>query len=106
MRILKPLVLTKVVLGVAICVSSVPAMANPCVAGAQGCVLPFRDAVVAQPQPVVETPVAVAPVAEPVILEQPKDFPLLLVLLGVAAAAVAAYLLFADLDNDAEPLSP
>ncbi len=100
----KPLLMTKAIVGVAICVSSVPAMANPCVAGAQGCVLPLRDAVVAQP--VVETPVTVVPIAEPVILEEPKGFPLL-ALLGLAAAAVAAYLLLVDDDEDNErPASP
>lgn len=68
MPISKPLVLSKMVVGVAICVSSVPATANPCVAGAQGCVLPLRDALVQQS--VYEAPVAVAPVVEPVILEE------------------------------------
>ncbi len=100
----KPLLMTKAIVGVAICVSSVPAMANPCVAGAQGCVLPLRDAVVAQP--VMEQPVQVVPVAEPVILAEPKGFPLL-ALLGLAAAAVAAYLLLNDDDDDEEPaISP
>jgi hypothetical protein len=93
----KPLLMTKAIVGVAICVSSVPAMANPCVAGAQGCVLPLRDAVVAQP--VIETPVAVAPYVEPVILAEPKGFPILL-LLGLAAAAAAAFLLLRDNDDD------
>jgi hypothetical protein len=100
----KPLLMTKAIVGVAICVSSVPAMANPCVAGAQGCVLPLRDAVVAQPQPVYEAPVAVTPVAEPVILEEPKGFPLL-ALLGLAAAAVAAYLLLSEDDDNEVPAS-
>ncbi len=98
----KPLLMTKAIVGVAICVSSVPAMANPCVAGAQGCVLPLRDAVVAQP--VMEQPMVV-PVGEPVILEEPKGFPLL-ALLGLAAAAVAAYLLLNnDDDDDENPIS-
>jgi hypothetical protein len=101
----KLLPITKVIVGVAICVSSVPAVANPspCIAGAQGCVLPLRDAIVAQP--VVEQPVAVVPVVEPAILEEPKGFPLL-ALLGLAAAAVAAYLLLTGEDGEAEPLSP
>jgi hypothetical protein len=92
----KSLFLVKALAGAALCFGSIPAVAGPaCGLSLQGCVLPAQDAV----------PVAQATVAGPIEVEEPKGFPWL-ALLGVAAAGVAAFLLFADLDDDAEPLSP
>jgi len=96
----KPLLMTKAIVGVAICVSSVPAVAsNPCLTSAQGCVLPVQDApVVLQQEPVV-----VVPDVEPVMVAEPKGFPLL-ALLGLAAAGLALYLLLDD-DDDEDDIS-
>ena len=99
----KPLVLKNITVGLAVCVSSVPATAAPgCLVGAQGCVLPLRDAVAAPVQPVEPVP---TPVVGPIEVEEPKGFPLLAVL-GLLAAAVLAYGLLTDNDIEAEPLSP
>ncbi len=97
----KPLLMTKAVVGVAICVSSVPAMANPCVAGAQGCVLPLRDAVVAQP--VYEAPVAVAPYVEPVLVAE-RRAGFLIPLLALAAVILGLLVLIDDDEGD-RPIS-
>lgn len=77
-------------------VASTPAMANPvCGLSQPGCVLPVQDVVAA---PVVTTP---APV---MIAEEPKGFPLIL-LLGAVAAGLALLLLLDDEEEDL-PASP
>lgn len=88
----------KALIGVALCVSTVPAMANPaCVAGAQGCVLPV-------PEPVAP-PVTTAP--GPVIVDEaaPKGLGILPILAGLAALGALAWLILDD-DDDDEPESP
>jgi hypothetical protein len=97
----KPLLMTKAIVGVAICVSSVPAMANPCVAGAQGCVLPLRDAIVAQP--VYEAPVA-APYVEPVLVAERRAGGFLIPLLALAAVILGLLVLIDDDEGD-RPIS-
>jgi len=95
----KPFTVTKVVVGAAICMSSVPALAqsNPCVAGTQGCVLPIPEAAVVTPTTTV-TPMAV---------EEPKSFGILPILAGLAALGLLAYLLLdEDEEEEGDSVSP
>lgn len=87
--------ITKAAIAAALCMGSVPAMANPaCALSVQGCVLPVAE------------PVA-APVQQDVVqdIAEPKSFPLL-PLLGLALAAAAIYFFVLDTDNDTAPASP
>jgi len=94
----KPSVVTKALLCVGLCMSSVPAMAqaNPCVAGTQGCVLPIPEAVTTVPTTTVT----------PMVVEEPKSFGILPILAGLAALGLLAYLLLDDDDEDEDSVSP
>lgn len=86
---------TKALIGIAVCVSSTPALANSaCALSLQGCVLPLTEAA---PAPV--------PVATPVAVAEPEGggLGILPILAGLAALGVLAYLL---LDDDNEATSP
>lgn len=86
------------VVGLSLCFGTAPAMANPCVAGMQGCVLPVADL----PPPVE----AAAPGA---VAAPGRGLGFLLPLLGATAALIALLLLLDDDDNDndePEPVSP
>lgn len=89
----KPSMVTKALLCVGLCMSSVPAMAqaNPCVAGTQGCVLPIPEA----------TAPVVTETVTPVMVEEPKSFGILPILAGLAALGLLAFLLLDD-DNEDE----
>ena len=87
----------KALIGLALCVSSVPAIANPaCALSLQGCVLPVQETVT--------TPVQTS---GPVIVDQaePKSLGILPILAGLAALGALAWLLLDD-DDDDEPESP
>ena len=89
----------KALIGVALCVSSVPAMANPCALSLQGCVLPVQE--------VAPTPVETT--APPVIVDEaePKSLGILPILAGLAALGALAWLILDDDDDeDEEPVSP
>ena len=91
----------KAVIGVALCVSSVPAIANPaCALSLQGCVLPVQETVAA---PVVTPEAAPAPVI--VDEAEPKSLGILPILAGLAALGALAWLVLDD-DDDDEPESP
>lgn len=94
----KPMLITKAVACIALCASSVPAMAGPaCVGGAQGCVLPLPEPVVVQP---VQQTVA------PVMIEEPTGgLGIIPILAGLAALGLLAYLLL-DEDEDEDVILP
>ena len=89
----------KALIGVALCVSSVPAIANPaCALSLQGCGLPVQEAA---PAPVQTSTPA------PVIVDEaePKSLGILPILAGLAALGAIAWLILDD-DDDDEPESP
>lgn len=88
-------ILTKALVGVAICVSSTPALANPCALSLQGCVLPVQD--------VVATPTSQAPVVVDEV-ETSSGLGILPILAGLAALGALAWLLLDD--DDEEAVSP
>ncbi len=90
---LRPVVMAAV--GVSLSFASAPAMANPCVAGMQGCVLPLLDPPVAATG--AELPPAAGPGAEAV---ESSGFGWLIPALAAAAAAVLAFVLLNDDDGD------
>ena len=94
----KPSMVTKALLCVGLCMSSVPALAqaNPCVAGAQGCVLPL-------PEAVAETTTTTT--VTPMVVEEPKTLGILPILAGLAALGLLAYLLLNDDDEDDDGVS-
>ena len=88
----------KGLIGLALCVSSVPAIANPaCALSLQGCVLPVQETVA----PVQTT------TPGPVIVDEaaPKSLGILPILAGLAALGALAWLILDD-DDDDEPESP
>ncbi len=81
----------------ALAVGSTPALANPCAAGVQGCVLP-----VGEPAPPPPPPVQTVAVDEDV---DGGGLGILPILVGLAALA-AAYFLFINDDEEELPITP
>ena len=93
----KPAMITKALVGVALCFATAPAAyANACQAGSN-CVFPVTDA---PPPPPVAAPVA--------FVEERGGLGILPIIAGLALAALVAYLLLdGDDDEDEEvPVSP
>jgi hypothetical protein len=89
-------IITKTVVGIALCVSTTPAMANPCALSLQGCVLPVQEVVTT-------TPAATTPVY--VEEAESTGLGILPILAGLAALGALAWLLLDD-DDEEEPESP
>lgn len=89
-------IITKTLVGIALCVSTTPAMANPCALSLQGCVLPVQEVVTTTPT--TTTPVIVDDV-------ETGGLGILPILAGLAALGALAYLLLDD-DDEEEPESP
>jgi len=92
--------MTKAVVAVALCMSSTSVSAAACQPGAAGCVLPVADA---PPPP--PPPEAVGPVVGPVVAER-AGLGLIPILVGLGLAALLAYFLFIDDEDDETPVTP
>lgn len=92
----KPALITKALVGAAICFTSVPAAAAACQPGEAGCVLPVLDA-----------PPAALPAATsaPLLADEPR-LGLLPILAGLALAGLVLFLLLDDDDDEDAPVSP